>query len=91
MPYFPPCEEPKPYYCPNCRKWFAQNIGHAISCCVLHPPGDCCHVGEREVPAPDSILRPGKLLQERTTREYRHVNVKVDIRGADHESATPDK
>ena len=46
MPYFQPIEQPKPYYCPNCKKFF---IPSNFSCAVAHAPGDCCHYMETEV------------------------------------------
>lgn len=45
MPYFEPTSAPTPYWCPNCRAWYQQR-SPAISCCVLHAPGDCCHANE---------------------------------------------
>lgn len=40
--------------CKICGKWFAviPAGGSYISCCVQHPPGECCHMGDREVVEP---------------------------------------
>lgn len=43
MPYFPKVEE-RSYTCPGCGGRF---FPLGFSCCVLHPPGTCCHYGER--------------------------------------------
>ncbi len=31
-------------YCQRCFKWYKQGL---MRCCVVHPPGDCCHVGDQ--------------------------------------------
>jgi hypothetical protein len=49
VPYFPPAEPPKPYYCPNCKAWFYYSN---MSCLVMHGPGSCCHHYEQKAPAP---------------------------------------
>lgn len=37
------------YYCNNkrCLQWYEKTIPPVVTCCVIHPPGSCCHVGER--------------------------------------------
>jgi hypothetical protein len=54
-PYFPEEAEIPPYWCPNCKAWYLVPRV-TVSCCVLHSPGDCCHMGETRVdpqpPAP---------------------------------------
>lgn len=37
--------------CPICGKWHLIPVV-GVSCCVYHPPGDCCHYGHKEVPEP---------------------------------------
>jgi hypothetical protein len=49
MPYFPAAADTPPYYCPNCRAWFRPGN---VNCCVLHPPGSCCHEYEQPVAPP---------------------------------------
>ena len=50
MPYF---QEQAPWFiewCPKHRAWFGRRASsNAISCCVLHGPGDCCHFGMVEM------------------------------------------
>lgn len=57
MPYFKPQEPLKPYYCPNCKKFY---IPSNFSCAVAHGPGDCCHYMETEVndKLPELVIRP---------------------------------
>lgn len=61
MPYFEPITfNTGAYYCPNCKQWYApDNTNYSMSCCLLHPPGDCCHMGEHVVEAPTKqIVHP---------------------------------
>jgi hypothetical protein len=38
------------YRCGRCSKVFSGQVGRSrISCLVPHPPGSCCHYGEREL------------------------------------------
>lgn len=49
MPYFPPLnEQGHTYWCPNCKAHY-RVPPVTVSCCVAHPPGDCCHMGEERV------------------------------------------
>jgi hypothetical protein len=61
--YYPLKVEPVPEKCPGCGKWHirVQNI----SCCVMHPPGTCCHMGEQEVPEPQRWRATIKRLWRR--------------------------
>lgn len=52
MSYFPKNVESAPYFCPNCEVWFVRPLGFSTSCCVLHRPGSCCHMGESQAEAP---------------------------------------
>lgn len=52
MPYYEHATQP--YYCPRCRAWF---VPGNMSCLVAHPPGTCCHYGERPVGAPSDNER----------------------------------
>jgi hypothetical protein len=55
MVYFPPIEKatPRAEKCPGCGDWYLPQRGPVtVSCCVIHPPGSCCHMGETKVPAP---------------------------------------
>ena len=37
-------------HCPRCKKYFSAQTGRMrISCAVLHPPGSCCHYGDKEL------------------------------------------
>ncbi len=37
----------KVYYCNKCnQKWKRTSSSVIISCCVIHLPGDCCHIDE---------------------------------------------
>ena len=36
----------EPYRCGLCGKYFLRGN---VSCCVMHPRGECCHYGDREV------------------------------------------
>lgn len=51
MAYFPVESAAPPYYCPNCKAWY-QRPRVPVSCCVLHLPGSCCHMGEIRVATP---------------------------------------
>lgn len=35
--------------CPICSCYYLQGE-LPISCCVAHPPGDCCHYGDKHIP-----------------------------------------
>ena len=48
MPYFPMRQETV-YRCQGCGRWFTPGM---LTCCVLHAPGTCCHMGEMEVMGP---------------------------------------
>jgi hypothetical protein len=37
------------YKCKVCRKRYRQFSERNFSCCVTHPPGDCCHAFEVRV------------------------------------------
>lgn len=38
------------YKCPICGGIFQSQMGDTmVSCCVLHPPGTCCHFAERAI------------------------------------------
>lgn len=50
--YFPPEKEPVPQKCPGCGKWYIIPNGPRFVCAVMHAPGTCCHMGEKEVPEP---------------------------------------
>jgi hypothetical protein len=55
MTYFPPKDTspPTPEKCRACHRWFVPKPGwEMVSCCVMHPPGSCCHYSETEVPEP---------------------------------------
>lgn len=67
MPYFPKDEE-RAYFCPNCKAWF---VPSSISCCVNHTPGECCHMYERMVPAPQRG-KQHEILNRR--REMTRIN-----------------
>ena len=61
-----------PKRCAGCGKWFEpipemQNV----SCCVMHPPGTCCHYTEREVdaPVPASPKRFAEMTDAMLVRE----------------------
>lgn len=54
MPYFPTQVEIPPYFCPNCKAWYRHSN---MSCCVVHPPGSCCHEYEQRVEAPAIPVR----------------------------------
>lgn len=59
MTYFPPKDTtpPRPTKCPGCGKWHIPTPSmEMVSCCVLHPPGSCCHYSETEVPPPSDIV-----------------------------------
>lgn len=61
MPYFPKAEAPNvaPYWCPNCAAWYLPQCGPLVSsCCVIHPPGSCCHHGETKLVAEGSQPQP---------------------------------
>lgn len=48
MPYFPlKTAKGSAYYCPQCKAWYTRSN---VSCCVLHAPGSCCHMGETKLP-----------------------------------------
>lgn len=52
MPYFPPDDFVETvYHCQGCGGWF-KTIRNAVSCCVMHEPGTCCHFSELAVLAP---------------------------------------
>jgi hypothetical protein len=36
------------YKCKTCKKRY-RDFGTNVSCCVIHPKGDCCHFGEVRV------------------------------------------
>lgn len=37
------------YYCPKCENYYYdRNV--SVSCCVLHPEGDCCHYQDIPIP-----------------------------------------
>lgn len=38
------------YRCGTCGEIYEYDSRYRISCCVLHAPGDCCHLGEQLVP-----------------------------------------
>lgn len=59
MPYFPRPEETK-YYCPNCKQWF---IPGNASCCVLHPPGTCCHLYDTPTTPPERLDKIDKEIR----------------------------
>lgn len=59
MTYFPPATKREPEQCPGCKGWFVVASGPRVSCCVLHPPGSCCHVGEIEVAPPSPPTEAG--------------------------------
>ena len=40
-----------PYYCATCGKWWV-NVRGNVSCCVLHPAGQCCHYADDPADAP---------------------------------------
>lgn len=48
MPYFPPTTAPHRYWCPRCEAWY-EVPRVAVSCCAIHAPGSCCHMGETRV------------------------------------------
>lgn len=52
MPYFPE-QQGYTYWCPNCNSWYYVPPVSA-NCCVAHGPGECCHIGEQQVPKPRS-------------------------------------
>lgn len=52
MPYFPTTQQ-MVYQCQGCGRWF-RSTGSA--CCVLHPPGTCCHHLEIEHPPPRRMM-----------------------------------
>lgn len=39
------------YRCPACNGWFEKGIGR-MKCLVNHPPGHCCHYGDRKILEP---------------------------------------
>lgn len=51
MPYFPELQPAAPYFCPRCEAWYIV-LELAISCCVIHLPGTCCHFNEEMVEMP---------------------------------------
>jgi hypothetical protein len=38
--------------CSDCGQWYASGGPVLLSCGVLHPPGDCCHLGETKINPP---------------------------------------
>ena len=36
----------EPYRCGLCGKYFLRGN---VTCCVMHSPGTCCHLGDQEV------------------------------------------
>jgi hypothetical protein len=40
------------YRCGTCGKLYEYDSRHQTSCCVLHAPGDCCHLGETLISEP---------------------------------------
>ena len=42
------------YTCPVCKGTYVET-GMAVSCCVLHSPGSCCHYGEAVVSAAQMV------------------------------------
>lgn len=51
------------YWCPNCEAWFRTGT---MSCCVMHSPGDCCHMGEIEVTAEEARHEGCRMIDEET-------------------------
>lgn len=47
---------PKYETCFMCGKTF-EWIGYPVRCGVKHPPGECCHYGQIEVPPDPNTLR----------------------------------
>lgn len=41
------------YRCDKCGRWYEFREGVRVSCCVQHPPGQCCHYGETRIAEPD--------------------------------------
>jgi hypothetical protein len=56
-PYFPPDRPLVPYQCEGCGDWYVMPRV-ALACCVLHPPGSCCHFGEIAVASPGETAPP---------------------------------
>lgn len=57
MTYFPPVKQERiqPSRCPGCGDWYVPTPGmENVSCCVMHPPGSCCHYSETRVEPPEA-------------------------------------
>lgn len=57
MTYFAPQAPFSVMWCPNCKAWFKREWV-SRSCLVLHPTGDCCHIGETQVKIVPAMLPP---------------------------------
>ena len=47
--------ETRTEYCMVCRKNYKPGM---VSCCVVHPPGQCCHLGDEMLVVDDSLRLP---------------------------------
>ena len=71
-PYFPHIQSQE-YTCQGCGRRFRKT---GLSCCVLHPPGTCCHYGEISLPSGQRIGPSGQAFTEYEPPPWRAEVVK---------------